>query len=182
MRTMPPHQASKDPGPRFRHHLMQPYSTINSPLALCDSGPSPPTQSLAPPSGYLTSRSRCYWEYPFHLLDLIVIIKQLILLSGRRYGCIWKEVEQANEARKPCARISRGRVTLRWWGIPCFLFFWAPLKLVLTAHPLFFTGTHLFCRERLSRLYRSPGFSSPRSGNHPETGEGDGGIILALRG
>jgi hypothetical protein len=70
-------------------------------------------------------------------------------------------VEQANEARKPCARISRGRVTLRWWGIPCFLFFWAPLKLVLTAHPLFFTGTHLFCRERLSRLYRSPGFSKP---------------------
>jgi hypothetical protein len=154
MRTMPPpspsHQASKDPGPRFRHHLMQPYSTINSPLALCDSGPSPPTQSLAPPSGYLTSRSRCYWEYPFHLLDLIVIIKQLILLSGRRYGCIWKEVEQANEARKPCARISRGRVTLRWWGIPCFLFLGSP-QACANGPPAFFHGHPPFLqREAIS--------------------------------
>jgi hypothetical protein len=69
-------------------------------------------------------------------------------------------------------------------GYPLLSFFWAPLKLVLTAHPPFFTGNPPFLqREAISLvLYRSPGFSSPRSGNHPETGEGDGGIILALRG
>lgn len=51
----------------------------------------------------------------------------------------------SNEARKPCARISRGRVTLRWWGIPCFLF--CSPQACANGPPAFFTGTHLFAER-----------------------------------
>jgi hypothetical protein len=88
----------------------------------------------------------------------------------------------SNEARKPCAPHLAGPSDVAMVGYPLLSFFLGSPQACANGPPAVFTGTHLFCRERLSRLYRSPGFSSPRSGNHPETGEGDGGIILALRG
>jgi hypothetical protein len=63
---------------------MQPYSTINSPLALSDSGP-PPPNTIARSSQWVPDSSpplalECYWEFPFYLLELVVIIKQQLIL------------------------------------------------------------------------------------------------------
>jgi len=58
-------------------------------------------------------------------------------------------------------------------GYPLPFFFLAPLNSCANGHPPF-TGIHL--------LQRGPSRLQPHSGNHPEREDGDGGIILALRG